>query len=223
MAAQAEGPQGLSAGQNPAYRPSGAFFIGSARFGLVDRQLTIYLPIMAKQTRSNDWGFPRWREYGSSREARQVRLCDREGCTEPGDRPAPKAPNKPDRWYFCERHAAEYNRSWNYFEGLSAQDAAEREAGERRDANGYQSAGHYAWGGPGDGSRSRDEIRALEVLELDGDASVEDVKTAYRRLAKANHPDLAPGDEEAAARFQAVQAAYDVLRRSEERRSNLSP
>ncbi len=146
-----------------------------------------------------------------------MRLCDREGCTEPGDRPAPKAPNKPDRWYFCERHAAEYNRSWNYFEGLSAQDAAEREAGERREANGYQSAGHYAWGGPGDGSRSRDEMRALDALELDSDADFKAVKGAYRRLAKENHPDLKPGDEEAAGRFQKVQAAYDVLRKSEER------
>ena len=46
-----------------------------------------------------------------------VRLCDRHGCTEPGDRPAPKSPNSPERWYFCEAHAAEYNRNWNYFEG----------------------------------------------------------------------------------------------------------
>ena len=152
-----------------------------------------------------------------------MRLCDREGCTEPGDRPAPKAPNKPERWYFCERHAAEYNRNWNYFEGLSAQDAAEREAGERQEARGYQSAGHYAWGGPGDGSRSRDEMRALDALELDADAGFEEIKAAHRRLAKANHPDLAPGDEEAAKRFQAVQAAYEVLRKAAERRSKLSP
>ena len=51
-----------------------------------------------------------------------MRLCDREGCEEPGDRPAPKSPNSPERWMFCERHAAEYNRGWNYFEGLSAED-----------------------------------------------------------------------------------------------------
>jgi hypothetical protein len=177
---------------------------------------------MAKSTRSNDWGFPRWRAYGSAREAQQVRLCDRHGCDEPGDRPAPKSPNKPERWYFCERHAAEYNRNWNYFEGLSAEDAAEREAGERRDANGYQNASHYGWGGPGDGTRSRDEMRALEVLEIEDDPDFEEVKAAYRRLAKVNHPDVAKGAE-AAARFQAVQAAYEVLRKAEERRGALSP
>ena len=55
------------------------------------------------------------------------------------------------------------------------------------------------------------------MLELDADADFGAVKDAWRRLAKANHPDLKPGDREAAARFQAIQAAYDVLRRAEER------
>ena len=90
---------------------------------------------MAKHKRSDDWGFPRWRSYGDKgRSAAKVRLCDRAGCNEMGDRPAPKAPNSPERWYFCETHAAEYNKNWNYFEGLSAEEAAAREAEERRDA-----------------------------------------------------------------------------------------
>ncbi|RIA45634.1 DnaJ-like protein [Hephaestia caeni] len=173
---------------------------------------------MSTARRSTDWGFPRWRGYGSEREAVRVRLCDRHGCEEPGDRPAPKSPNSKDRWYFCEQHAAEYNRNWNYFEGLSEEEAKAREAEEQRDASGFAEAKHYGWGGPGDGSRSRDEMRALAVLELEPDADFAEVRTAYRRLAKANHPDTNPNDAEAAARFQAVQAAYDVLRIAEENR-----
>jgi hypothetical protein len=173
---------------------------------------------MAKSRRSNDWGFPRWRGYGSARQAEPVRTCDRFGCDEPGDRPAPKSPNSRDRWYFCERHAAEYNRNWNYFEGLTAEEAAQREASEQQGADAFASASHYGWGGPGDGSRSRDEMRALEMLELESDADFEDIRAAYRRLAKTHHPDLKPGDAEAAARFQAIQAAYEVLRKAEERR-----
>lgn len=165
-----------------------------------------------------DWGFPRWRAYGAEREAVKVRLCDREGCDKPGDRPAPKSPNSPERWYFCEEHAGEYNRNWNYFEGLTAEEAAKREADERRTANGYSESKHNAWAGPGDGSRSRDEMRALEALELDPDAPFEAVRTAWRRLAKSNHPDIRPVDAEAAKRFQAIQAAYEVLRAAEERR-----
>ena len=169
-------------------------------------------------TRSNDWGFPRWRGYGAGREAANIRLCDRHGCEEPGDCPAPKSPNSPDRWYFCAAHAGEYNRGWNYFEGLSAEEAAAREADERRDTAGFTEAKHYGWAGPGDGSRRRDEMRALDVLELEPDADFDGVRAAWRRLAKANHPDVKPGDAEAAARFQAIQAAYDVLRAAEEAR-----
>ncbi len=174
---------------------------------------------MAKAKRSNDWGFPRWRAYGSSREAEAVRQCDRHGCEEPGDRPAPKSPNSRERWYFCQAHAAEYNRNWNYFEGLTAEEAATREANERQGADAFASASHYGWGGPGDGTRSRDELRALEVLELESDADFKAIRNAWRRLAKANHPDLKPGDAEAAARFQAVQASYEVLRKAEERKA----
>jgi hypothetical protein len=166
-----------------------------------------------------DWGFPRWRAYGSESGATKVRMCDRDGCDQPGDRPAPKSPNNPDRWYFCENHAAEYNRNWNYFEGLSAEEAAAREANEQRDASSFRRSQHYAWGGPGDGTRSRDEMKALDVLELESDASFEEVRAAYRRLAKANHPDVKPGDDAAAERFRKVQVAYEVLRRAEERRA----
>lgn len=174
---------------------------------------------MARSSRSYDWGFPRWRSYGSRREATEIRLCDRHGCDQPGDRPAPKSPNSRERWYFCEAHAAEYNRNWNYFEGLSAEEAAAREADERRSASGFAESAHYGWGGPGDGSRSRDELHALSALGLDSDADFEAIKSAWRMHAKANHPDVKPGDAEAAVRFQAIQAAYEVLRSAEERRA----
>lgn len=173
---------------------------------------------MARSSRNLDWGFPRWRDYGSDSAAVKLRLCDRDGCDLPGDRPAPKAPNRPERWYFCEAHAAEYNRNWNYFEGLSAEDAKAREADEAAET-GFTQARHWGWGGPGDGTRSRAERDALTALDLDGDADAAAVKAAYRRLAKANHPDVAPNDAAAAARFQTVQAAYEVLQRADEARA----
>lgn len=173
---------------------------------------------MARPTRSQDWGFPRWRSYGAEREAVNVRLCDRHGCDAPGDCPAPKSPNSRERWYFCAEHAGEYNRNWDYFQNLTAEEAAAREAEERRDASGYSDAKFYGWGGAGDGSRSRDEMRALEALEVDPDADFAEIKAAWRRLAKSNHPDVRPGDKDAAARFGVIQAAWDVLRTAEERR-----
>ena len=66
-------------------------------------------------------------------------------------------------------------------------------------------------------------MRALDVLELETDAGFAEIKAAWRRLAKANHPDVKPGDKDAATRFQMIQASYEVLRRAEERRAALSP
>ncbi len=168
--------------------------------------------------RSNDWGFPRWRGYGRSREATTARTCDRDGCEERGDCPAPKAPNSPERWYFCQGHAAEYNSRWDYFEGLDKAEKESRAKVERAENAGYAEAQHYGWGGSGDGSRSADEMRALEVLGLEAGAEFDAIKKAWREKAKEVHPDVKPGDAEAAQRFQAYQVAYEVLRRTEERR-----
>ena len=47
-----------------------------------------------------------------------------------------------------------------------------------------------------------------EVLGVGRDASVEEVKKAYRRLAREEHPDANPGDPGAEARFKEATAAY---------------
>src|SRR6478609_9091481 len=153
---------------------------------------------MARPTRSNDWGFPRWRGYGSAREAVKIRLCDRHGCDEPGNCPAPKAPNSPERWHFCQRHAAEYNGKWDYFEGLEKEEAEARAGAEERTNAGYSQSSHYGWAASGDGTRTADEMRALEVLELEPDADFEAVKKAWRAKARQFHPDVNPGDASAA-------------------------
>ena len=56
-----------------------------------------------------------------------------------------------------------------------------------------------------------------EVLGVDKTASDDEIKKAYRKAAKANHPDLHPGDKEAEARFKEIGEAYEVLSDSEKR------
>ena len=54
-----------------------------------------------------------------------------------------------------------------------------------------------------------------KVLGVSKDASDEEIKQAYRKLAKKYHPDLNPGDQEAAKRMQEVNAAYEQIKNPE--------
>ena len=52
-----------------------------------------------------------------------------------------------------------------------------------------------------------------QVLGVGKDASDDQIKKAYRKLAKENHPDLNPGDKQSEARFKEISEAYEVLPR----------
>src|SRR5215216_840211 len=56
-----------------------------------------------------------------------------------------------------------------------------------------------------------------ETLGVSRDASPDDIRKAYRKLARKYHPDLNPGDKSAEERFRKVQEAYDVLGDSKKR------
>lgn len=56
------------------------------------------------------------------------------------------------------------------------------------------------------------------VLGVAKTASAEDIRKAYRRLAKQNHPDLHPGDKDAEARFKDISAAHTLLSDAEQRK-----
>ncbi|KAK6591857.1 hypothetical protein ACHAO1_010133 [Botrytis cinerea] len=50
-----------------------------------------------------------------------------------------------------------------------------------------------------------------EALEISRDASTQDITASYRRLARFHHPDKNPDNASATAKFQKVQAAYEIL------------
>src|SRR5437879_11723375 len=56
-----------------------------------------------------------------------------------------------------------------------------------------------------------------EALAVSRTATEDEIRKAYRKLARKNHPDLNPGDKSAEDRFKKVQEAYDVLSDSKKR------
>ncbi len=56
-----------------------------------------------------------------------------------------------------------------------------------------------------------------DALGVAKSAGAEEIKKAYRKIAKESHPDLHPGDEAAERRFKAAAAAYDLLKDPETR------
>src|SRR5262249_23494224 len=56
-----------------------------------------------------------------------------------------------------------------------------------------------------------------DVLGVSRNASGDDLKSAFRRLAKECHPDRNPGDKAAEAKFKEVNEAYDVLKDDQKR------
>src|ERR1700694_5463043 len=57
-----------------------------------------------------------------------------------------------------------------------------------------------------------------ETLGVKRDASDDDIKKAYRKLARRYHPDRNPGDKQAEARFKEISEAHDVLGDPEKRK-----
>jgi len=58
-----------------------------------------------------------------------------------------------------------------------------------------------------------------KVLGVSPNATDDEIKAAYRRLAKKYHPDRNPGDKEAAKKMQQINDAYDRIKNPEKHRT----
>src|ERR1044072_3398650 len=63
-----------------------------------------------------------------------------------------------------------------------------------------------------------DFIDYYKILGIEKNASEEDIKKAYRKLARKLHPDLNPNDKEAHKKFQQINEANEVLSDPEKRK-----
>src|SRR5687768_12641301 len=63
-----------------------------------------------------------------------------------------------------------------------------------------------------------EKVDLYKALEVSKEASQDEIRRSYRRLARKYHPDANPGDMQAEERFKEIQQAYEVLSKPEKRR-----
>ena len=166
-------------------------------------------------------------------ETHSNRTCAADGCLQEGNYPAPKSRSAlRDYLWFCLEHVREYNRSWNYYEGLQG---AALEAEIRRATTWERPSWKFATGKPSENSfddplglfdfENRDagpaerqvppeERRAWKILQLSPVTDIDIVKKQYKRLVKQNHPDKNGGDAAAEERLKDINLAYSLIRKS---------
>jgi hypothetical protein len=168
------------------------------------------------------------------------RVCEMPGCRLHGEYRAPFARDKLDqhRW-FCLEHVRDYNKKWDYFAGLDAEQIEQHiradttwrrpvwPLGGRRGGNGPRihdpldlsnEAGLFERPAPKmDGSEQLTpaERNAMGVLELSWPFTLAVVKSRYKELVKIHHPDANGGAREAEEKLKEINAAYSTLRASE--------
>lgn len=157
-----------------------------------------------------------------------IKKCDFPGCDKAGTCRAPKDRNLSEYYHFCSRHAAEYNKNWNYYADMSPDEIEEdwerNTFGTTRkrvsaDAEDYLKFLEDFVNGRGAGRPAKKTAvqspiaNALKTLSLPLTATWREVQAQYRRLAKAYHPDTAKNmnNKSAAEKFSAISAAYSVL------------
>lgn len=161
------------------------------------------------------------------------RCCAAEGCAAEGAYPAPKSRSAlRDYIWFCIDHVREYNKSWNYYEGLQG---AALEAEIRRATTWERPSWKFATGKLSEHNfedtldlfnfenRSTDKVqrilcpeeaKAWKTLQLAPVQDINIVKKQYKQLVKQNHPDKNRGDANAEERLKDINIAYSLIRKN---------
>ena len=169
-----------------------------------------------------------------------ARLCDHSGCTAEGLYRAPKSRDRlTDYYVFCLDHVRDYNRTWDYYRGMS-QDQIE--AHIRYDTVWQRPTWPLGNFGPhhardpldalrdgfglfSERERERQEAeerwkprtaeeKALSVLGMKPPAAFAEIKARYKELVKRLHPDANGGDKGAEEQLKVINQAYSTLKQA---------
>lgn len=163
-----------------------------------------------------------------------IKKCDHPGCTKAGICRAPKTRDLRDYWWFCREHAAEYNKNWNYYAGMTPEEIEEdwerqtfgsplkdKKQAEQDNKDYINFLNDFITGRstfdktpPRKSTLPTSVSAALKTFELPLSASWREISARYRSLAKKYHPDTATSDKNTAAEnFSKISAAYDILKK----------
>ena len=176
-------------------------------------------------------------EFDEGHRKSSSKTCDIAGCNKSGEFRAPKDRTLQDYYRFCKDHVTDYNRAWNYFDGMSDADVqnhmyeslfghrptwkytghADLEEELLRKASGFRAADDRK-SNKGKDERARKiatdtpEGEALEIMGLAPPITLDEIKARYKELAKKYHPDRNPDDPEAEEKLKDINMSYTVLR-----------
>ncbi|NBX74753.1 MAG: J domain-containing protein [Alphaproteobacteria bacterium] len=169
-----------------------------------------------------------------------VKGCDHPGCADAGLYKAPKSrATLYDYYWFCLDHVRAYNQAWDFYAGMNTSEIEQaikfdtvwqRETWpmggnwqQREEEMRHKMRAEFF----GDGMHARAPyeapppsatrppphiIEALAVLELEADASVEEMKTQYKKLVKRHHPDANGGSRAAEDKIKIINQAFTALK-----------
>ncbi|MCR5194014.1 MAG: J domain-containing protein [Alphaproteobacteria bacterium] len=157
-----------------------------------------------------------------------IKKCEYPGCTKAGVCRAPKNRDLKEYWSFCQEHAAEYNKNWNFYANMTPDEIEEdwekQTFGEsvkrpKQDTKDYIKFLNDFISGrdtfdkmPQKKSLPSEIINAFKTLELPITASWREIGTKYRTLAKKLHPDSATAADASGSEFAKISNAYQTLK-----------
>ena len=169
-----------------------------------------------------------------------IRKCDKDNCNEKGEFKAPKSRAMLNEYYFfCIVHIKEYNKSWDFYKGLSVnqiensmrQDTIWNRPSwplkgspykvieqiniffneDNEDINLTMDNETFFKNKLLDEKLTREENNALFILKLKLPLTLDKIKKNYKKLVKIFHPDVNGNNKKAEEKFKEINNSYKII------------
>ncbi len=160
--------------------------------------------------------------------------CDMPGCPSHGEHRAPKDRSLREYYFFCFEHAQDYNKAWDFFDGMAPQDVEShiiqtlygdrptwrsdyyRGLEDNLKTKAWQEY-HFTHEAPAkeaakEARLSGPEGEALAIMGLNPPVTYTAIKNRYKELAKLYHPDMNKNNPEGEELLKKVNMAYTILK-----------